>query len=97
MTHEELERITRNVINKYSDVLSNRIEEADTTQQDWIYIGDCVDYTINLFTENGLLSKNGSARAMIGVLKNLVNNCLKQGSVRVEWSEDMDYILLEHL
>lgn len=87
--------ITLDVYNSFSKILEDRIKDAETRQNMKVYVGDCVEYTIQLCMNNRGFSPMGALYAVPAILKNVLCWCFQNAGIvaAVKWSDDMNYII----
>ena len=85
--------IACDVINTYSDVINERIRETNTRHFK-LYVGDFVNYTFQLFKNNGWNPKLDSPDEVYAILKSVLCLCFQANGIdgTAEWSDDMNYI-----
>lgn len=88
--------ITLEIFNRYSDILSERVENSGNQNSGRFYTGDIVNDTFQMFINNGWSPSSESPEEVFEVLKNVLCICFQSNGIdgMAEWSDDMSYITI---
>lgn len=85
--------ITLDVFNTYFDVINERIKDTNARHLR-LYVGDFVNYTFQLFKNNGWSPELDPPDEVYAVLQNVLCLCFQANGIdgTAKWSDDMNYI-----